>query len=345
MRCVKKLDYNWETLMIETSDQLKWRKGCLRSHLSQHEQRFVENYFTLDRDNVIFLSARKLLQHSGLIQNLFRHVVQKGFLDQINPLDDYMRFLNLAMVDSGIFICRVSAQAISDWTSIARCSASHAALGMGRRNNNRYSLAEWLGRLVFFGFDIIEYHPDMTQVTIAVMKTGEPKEEVLPVRGWLFRMPRIGYKGEMINVYKIRTMYPFSQFLQDYIVRLNGYNSVGKPERDFRITPMGRLLRKYWLDELPQIINVLRGEMNLVGVRPLSQARFNELPESLREQRIMFKPGCIPPYVALCMPDAKSNIVAEQIYFERKKNHPIRTDLLFFFKALFNIFSGRIASS
>ena len=333
-----------DTAVIGTTEHVIRQEGCLRNHLSKYEREFVESYFSLDRDNVIFLSANKLIKQCGLIREMFRHVVQKGLLDHISQLDDYLRYLNLAMLDSGIFICRISAVGISDWNEIAISGAENQNMNTSVRENS-YSLAEWLGRLVFYGFDIIEYKQDVAQITIAVMKTGLPKAAQLPGRSWMFKMKRVGYQGKMIDVYKLRTMYPFSEFLQDYIVRLNGYNSVGKPNKDFRITPRGRFLRKYWLDELPQLFNLLKGEMALVGVRPLSQTRFNELPEEVQQQRIHFRPGCIPPYVALCMPDARGNIEAELIYMADKKKHPFVTDIRYFFKALFNIFTRRIVSS
>lgn len=334
-----------EMAVIGDAEHVVRHRGCLRSHLSQHERRFVESYFSLDRDNVVFISSRKLLQQSGLIKNLFRHVVQKGLLDQIAPLDDYLQYLNRAMMDSGIYICRIASSGVLDWQELGPCGSQIAMMTAGNGTKNRFSLAEWLGRLAFYGFDIIEHKLEMTQVTIAVMKTGSPKSEMLPSRSWFYRMERVGFQGKTIGVYKIRTMYPFSEYLQDYIVRLNGYNRQGKPAKDFRITRWGRLLRKYWLDELPQVLNLLKGEMSLVGVRPLSRIRFSELPESLQEERVRFKPGCIPPYVALCMSDARSNIVAEQIYLAEKKNHPLKTDVRYFFKAIFNIFTGRIVSS
>lgn len=93
------------------------------------------------------------------------------------------------------------------------------------------------------------------------------------------------------------------------------------------------------------MLNVLKGELNIVGVRPLSPTRFNELPEDIQQQRIRFKPGCIPPYVALLMPDAQGNIEAERIYLAEKMKSPFLTDVKYLFMALYNIFSGKIKSS
>ncbi len=311
---------------------------------SEAEDRFINNYFVLDSSNVVFLSAKKLLKQETPAQEIFRHVIQKEYLNSIKELDQYIRRLNKAMVDAGIYICKISASGISDWNSLSFLGLRKKSI-KAMPGTHSLSFAEWLGRIFFYGFEVIEYLTEDDHINIAVMKTGTPKKEILPARGWLYRMERVGYKGKIMGVYKIRTMYPFSEYLQSYVVKLNGYNDVGKPAADFRITRIGRFLRKYWLDEVPQLFNVLKGEMNLVGVRPLSRARFGELPIEVQTERINFKPGCIPPYVALNMPDSKANIEAEIIYMNDKKKSPYLTDIRYLFKALFNIFTHRIVSS
>jgi hypothetical protein len=104
-------------------------------------------------------------------------------------------------------------------------------------------------------------------------------------------------------------------------------------------------MRKLWLDELPQMINVFRGEMKLVGLRPISLARYREFPEDMQIERIKHKPGCFPPYVALNMPDDKGNIEAERIYLRELAGHPYTTDLRYFWKAVYNIVTNKIRSS
>jgi len=104
-------------------------------------------------------------------------------------------------------------------------------------------------------------------------------------------------------------------------------------------------MRRLWLDEFPQLINVLKGEMKLVGLRPISEVRYNEFPEDLKKERIKYKPGCFPPYVALNMPDDKGNIEAERIYIRDLKQHPFTTDIRYLLKAVYNIMSFRIRSS
>ena len=82
----------------------------------------------------------------------------------------------------------------------------------------------------------------------------------------LFRQRRYGQGGSMIDVLKFRTMR----------VQENGANVAQAQKQDPRVTPVGRLLRRTSLDELPQLINVLRGEMSLIGPRPHAVAH-NEL--------------------------------------------------------------------
>jgi len=77
--------------------------------------------------------------------------------------------------------------------------------------------------------------------------------------------------------------------------------------------------------------------MKLVGLRPISRFRFSEFPLDLQRERIKFKPGCFPPYVALNMPDEKGNIEAERIYIRDLVRHPYTTDLKYFGKAVYNI--------
>ncbi len=207
------------------------------------------------------------------------------------------------------------------------------------------SKAEVLGRLVSCGFEIIEYKEINNLTYFVVMKTGEPAYNPNPSYGPLFKMPRIGKEGKIINVYKFRTMHPYSEYLQDYVLRLNGYSIVGKPADDFRLTKWGKFMRKYWLDELPQLINVLRGEMKLVGIRPLSRRAFEDYPDDVKEMRIKYKPGCIPPYVALLKQGMAQSIEAERTYLKEKEKNPFVTDLKYFKMAVFNIITNKIRSA
>jgi lipopolysaccharide/colanic/teichoic acid biosynthesis glycosyltransferase len=207
------------------------------------------------------------------------------------------------------------------------------------------SQAEVLGRLAYCGFEIVDFREINGLSYFVSIKTKKPMENGHPSFYPVIKLSRLGKDGKMIGVYKFRTMHPYSEYLQDYVIRLNGYNNVGKPAFDFRVTRWGRAFRRLWIDEFPQLFNVLKREMKLVGLRPLSQVRFNEFPEDLRKERIKYKPGCFPPYVALNMPDNKLNIEAERIYINDLKLHPYTTDIRYFLKAVYNIVTNKIRSS
>jgi lipopolysaccharide/colanic/teichoic acid biosynthesis glycosyltransferase len=151
-------------------------------------------------------------------------------------------------------------------------------------------------------------------------------------------MPRIGKNGKIIGVYKFRTMHPYAEFLHDYILKNNGYASTGKPANDFRLTPWGKFFRKYWIDELPQLLNLIKGDLKIVGVRPVSKRYLEDIPEDLRKLRYNHKPGCIPPYVIFnCENNVESVLEAERKYLNKKNKNPITTDFICFFKGIWNI--------
>ena len=97
-------------------------------------------------------------------------------------------------------------------------------------------------------------------------------------------------------------------------------------------------MRRFWLDETPQLLNVLKGEMKLVGIRPVSERYFNDIPKEMQKLRLTQKPGCIPPYVAL---NRAGNVIsvlqAEKDYLEAKIKNPYTTDIKYFFMAVQNI--------
>jgi len=208
------------------------------------------------------------------------------------------------------------------------------------------SKAEILGRLYSCGFELIEYRNIDRELYVVCRKRANPDFNMEPSYGPLFKMRRLGKNGKIIGVYKFRTMHPYAEYLQDYIINSNGYSLSGKPKDDFRLTPWGRFFRKYWIDELPQLINVLKGEMKLVGLRPISERYAKDIDPEFLKERILFKPGCIPPYVSLNRASSVEEVIqAEKEYVDAKKLNPYTTDLKFFFQAIFNIVFRRKRSA
>ena len=105
-----------------------------------------------------------------------------------------------------------------------------------------------------------------------------------------FRQARVGREGKVFQVIKFRTMYHDAEDRLAHLVDRNESDGLlFKIKDDPRITPVGRLLRKTSLDELPQLINVVKGEMSLVGPRPLPADDGDFLGDVRR--RLLVRPG------------------------------------------------------
>lgn len=208
--------------------------------------------------------------------------------------------------------------------------------------NRSLTRVEVLGRLYRAGFDVLHEEVMHGQFYVIAAKVKEPIRDDHPSNGLLIRLKRKGKDGKIIGVYKFRTMHAYSEYLQPYIYKQEGLCGGGKIADDYRVNALGRFLRKTWLDELPMMINWIKGDLKLVGVRPLSNHYFSLYSEELRELRIKAKPGLIPPFYA-DMPVTLAEIQeSERRYLELYFQHPFLTDWLYFWKAFRNIvFRGK----
>lgn len=203
--------------------------------------------------------------------------------------------------------------------------------------NRVLSKAESLGRLVFCGFDIKEVAEIKGLTYFVAIKTNRPIPEKNPSFGILFKMRRVGKNNKPIMVYKFRTMHPYAEYLQEYVYEQNNLKDGGKFKNDFRITSWGKFMRKFWIDELPMIINLLKGQIKLVGVRPLSEHYLSLYSDELKQKRINAKPGLVPPFYA-DLPVSLEDIMRSELkYLDSYKANALRTDCSYFFKALNNI--------
>jgi hypothetical protein len=214
-----------------------------------------------------------------------------------------------------------------------------------RDRNRVMSLAETLGRLVYCGFEI-EIHQPVGNLTYFVARKAAPASvDGRRSYGPLLALRRVGLHGRPINVYKLRTMFAYSEYVQAYVYRQNLLQAGGKFRNDFRITGWGRLLRKYWLDELPMLFNLLKGEVKLVGVRPLSQQYLKLYRDDLRQLRLAHKPGLIPPFYADLPKTLQEIMDSEERYLRAYERAPLATDFRYFWRALYNIVVGSARSA
>jgi len=216
---------------------------------------------------------------------------------------------------------------------IAKNLYFHLTKGKGRV----ISRAEVYGRLYSCGFEIIDEKIINHSLFFVAKKVKDPCYDQNPTYAPLISLNRIGKNGKIIKVYKLRTMHPFSEYLQEYVYNRNELQEGGKIKNDFRISPEGRIFRKFWIDEIPMLLNILKGEMKLVGVRPLSKHFYSLYDEDLQQKRIKNKPGFIPPFY-VDLPKTMSEIMeSERKYLELYDQSPFKTDVKYFFVAFKNV--------
>ena len=213
------------------------------------------------------------------------------------------------------------------------------------KKNYAISRAEFQGRAIYAGFEIIAETWTDDLHYLLLTKTNSPLKNQTPSYFPIIGLERVGMRGEIITIHKFRTMHPYSEYMHNYILSKNGFGELGKIKDDYRISSFGKFIRKYWVDELPQIYDILAGKLSFIGYRASSEAYFNTLPEYFQNLRLKNKPGLIPPYYA-DMHDSNNIIIessnkyiieCEGRYFKKILKEPIKTNFIYFFKALFNI--------
>ena len=161
--------------------------------------------------------------------------------------------------------------------------------------------------------------------------------------GIVYKSKRVGYNKKKFNLYKFRTMFPDSDYL-----------TITQGNSDPRITPIGYYLRKYKLDELPQLFNVLRGDMSFVGPRPdvpyYSEYYVRHMPEYFS-----IKPG-ITSYASLYFSNESelyrdmkdpvneyiNNTIPKKVQLDKKyyENQNLPTDLGIILMTLKKVLTG-----
>ncbi len=191
----------------------------------------------------------------------------------------------------------------------------------------------YLGMIFYYGFEIDRAINMGRKMILYIHKNRELSKSIKPKKySFLIKLPRTGLNGKKIYVYKVRTMQPYSEYLQDYVIKVNGLNDDGTIKNDFRITKIGKFLRKYWLDELPMLINFFKGDLKLIGVRPLGDAMLKLYPKEFRTYRSKFKPGLIPPYYIDQPKSFEALIESEKRYLQEYEKNGFKTDFIYFIK-------------
>jgi len=319
-------------------------------------------------DHVAVLSTTTAFNITNLEHDKYDYIINLHKLNDISRLDDFLDAVNGKLDIKGYFFCSVETKdqrkqrllekypPILNWIYyffdfIVKRVLPKLKLTKGiyffltRGENAVLSRAETLGRICRAGFSIKQESFIDNKLCIEARKTGDPVSTNTTNYGALIALPRVGKGGTLINVYKLRTMHPYSEYIQDYVYKLHDLKDGGKFRNDFRITSWGAVCRKIWLDELPMVINFLKGDMKIVGIRPLSQQYFELYRKEVQERRIKYKPGLLPPFYA-DMPDNLDEIQASELrYLDAYDSSPFATDFRYFWKSVWNILFKKARSN
>ena len=152
------------------------------------------------------------------------------------------------------------------------------------RSHRRYWVLRRAQDIVFSLLALILLAPLALLISLAIVLDS-------PGDGAIFRQRRVGRDGKLFWLYKFRTMCPDAEEQLNELLSQNQMDGpVFKIKGDPRITRVGRFLRKTSLDELPQLLNVLQGDMSIVGPRP-ALPREGELYSDYQRQRLYVTPG------------------------------------------------------
>lgn len=323
----------------------------------------------IDMNTTLFVNSSDIFNLEKIAANRYDTIVNLKQMNTVRGVNKMMCMVNAKLPDNGRFCCRFVNQGVirSDIMArypnrinklvyityyiyrriLPRLTFTHNLYFDWTGGKKRaFSTTEVLGRLYFCGFSV-EKEVKIGRMTYVFARRIKQPEPQYPRRwyGPLIRLPRVGYHYQTIWVYKMRTMHPYSEYLQQYIYEKRGLQEGGKFKNDPRVSKLGHWMRRLWLDELPMVINMLKGEMKLVGVRPLSRQYFGLYPSELQELRTSVKPGLLPPFY-VDMPKTEDEIFeSERKYLLAYKKHPIWTDVKYLLMIIYTILFKRARSN
>ncbi len=203
-------------------------------------------------------------------------------------------------------------------------------------HNEALLMAKRLFDIVIASILLVLLMPGMVLIALLIRLTSEG-----PI---FFRQTRVGLNGRHFTLCKFRSMLKNAEELKDNIEHLNEMNGPAfKMKEDPRVTPIGRFLRRISLDELPQIYNVLRGDMSIVGPRPPLPDEV-ERYERWQRRRLSMRPGLTCLWQVNGRNRIKDFKKWMELDLEYIDNWSLKLDIKIFFKTIFVVLAGRGAS-
>ncbi|MFT8312364.1 MAG: sugar transferase, partial [Sporolactobacillus sp.] len=211
-------------------------------------------------------------------------------------------------------ISKTSMNADADTTLSINIGQSSVNLKEMIENQKKYLIAKRAIDLIGSLFGIILLSPVFLVIALLI-KLEDPKGNII------FKQKRVGKDGEFFYIYKFRSMVSNAEELLDQLLDKNETTgAMFKIKNDPRVTRIGHFIRKTSIDELPQLFNVLKGNMSLVGPRP-PLPREVEKYSNYDKQRLFVTPGC----TGLWQVSGRSNVgfknmVELDLKYIRKRN-------------------------
>ena len=316
----------------------------------------------IDRNNVLIISDANVLD--GIVnEGSFDCIVSSAALNDYVRMNEALAKIRRLLRRGGTFVgnletneqynkritCKfniVIAQVVEAFGFLSRRVLPklfgfrflHEKLGIVR--HHILSKCEALGRLRFSGFHIVALKEIDNRLHFVARKSSVPMNGK-PTDGLFIKIRKVGLHGRIIHCYKLRTMHAYANYLHDYVLDNLQMDNNGKVVGDFRVPTWGKILRKLWLDEMPQLLNILKGELSFIGLRHLSKEFLELYPEDWRRERLKIRPGFVPPYYADCPKTFEEIIESERKYYKLKKRHPITTDVYYFIRVVISFLTVR----
>jgi lipopolysaccharide/colanic/teichoic acid biosynthesis glycosyltransferase len=356
-----------------TLDQAVIKEGkkideTLKEETGEAAYRFIDGQIDIDKGDYIIFSTTTRFNIKRLPENTYSNIINLRRINDIRFVNKFFEEVNEKIPKGGIFINCVEtknqrkARILKKFPPVLnyiyytfdfivkrifpKFALTKKLYFLVTRGENRViSKAETIGRLYSCGFRLKSGININGHYYFAAEKRKAPAYDENPTYGPFIKLPRVGKHGKIIYVYKLRTMHPFAEYIQDFVYEKYNLKEGGKFKNDFRITTLGRLFRKFWIDELPMLINLAKGEMKIFGVRPLSRHYFSLYYDEMQERRTKYKPGLVPPYY-VDLPETLDEIQhSEKKYLDAYDNHPLLTDITYLSKAFWNIVVRKKRSS
>ncbi len=346
---------------------LRSRHEAILVEIKEKAFEFIFNYAKVDSPQTLIVSTTSPFNIETQLNSGFESVVNLRRINDIRFINKFFIAVNKKLASHGLYIDFVETKNLRKKRILHKyppvinyiiytidyiikrvfpkfAITKNIYFFLTRGQNRVITKAETFGRIYSCGFEIVAEKFIDNHLFFVARKIRDPFYPTDPTYGPFIKLNRVGKEGKMIKVYKLRTMHPYAEYLQDYIYQKEGLEEGGKFKKDFRVTTLGKIFRTFWLDELPMLLNFLRGDLKIVGVRPISKHYFSLYTKEHQKRRMKYKPGIVPPFYADNPKTLEEIMASEEKYFDKYDKHPLQTDFIYFFVAIYNIVIKRYRS-